>query len=293
MTIWCYGSVNIDHFYTLDHLPAPGETIAARAYRLELGGKGANQSVAAARAGAQVRHLGAVGPDGAEALARMVAAGVDCTHVQRLDDMATGHAVICVDGAGENTIVLHGGANRALALPPVLDALRAVEPGDILLMQNETAHLAEVAEHATGLGMEVIYSAAPFDLDAVRRVLPFVTMLVVNAVEAAQLTEAMGCEIEALPVEAVVITRGAEGAEWRAGGSPVLHQPAFAAEVVDTTGAGDCFTGALAARLAEGAEPADALRFAAAAGALQVGRAGTAGAMPLRAEIDALIGESG
>ena len=292
MAVWCYGSINIDHFYDLAHLPAPGETLAARDYRMELGGKGANQSVAAARAGAVVRHVGAIGVDGDTALAQLVAAGVDCAGVQRLEG-ATGHAIILVEQGGENSIVLHAGANRALALEAALAAFEGVELDDILLIQNETAHQAEVAEAAMGLGMDVVYSAAPFDLEAVRAVLPFVNTLVLNAVEAAQLQAAMDVPFEDLPVSSVVITRGAEGASWQARGMETIHVPALPVSVVDTTGAGDCFTGALAAALDAGQLPEEAMRFAAAAAALQVSRAGTASAMPARAEIEALLGESG
>ena len=289
MTVWCFRSVNIDHFYQVAHLPGAGETLAASAYRLELGGKGANQSVAAARAGAACRHIGAVGTDGAGALATLESYGVECGAIQRLEG-ATGHAVIMVDGQGENCILLHGGANRALAIGPALAALEGAELGDILLMQNETAHQAAMAEAAMGRGMEVIYSAAPFDVEAVRAVMPFVNTLVVNAVEAGQLQAALGCVLEDLPVEAVVVTRGADGASWYARGVDDIHVPALPAHVVDTTGAGDCFTGALAAALAEGQTPEQAMRFAAAAAAVQVSRHGTAGAMPERAEILAVLG---
>lgn len=292
MAVWCFGSINIDHFYDLPHLPAPGETLAARSYRLELGGKGANQSVAAARAGAVVRHVGAVGTDGAQALFEMEAAGVDCAGVQRLEGV-TGHAVILLDAEGENSIILHAGANRELALDAALVALKGVELDDILLIQNETAHQAAVAEAAMGLGMDVIYSAAPFDLAAVQAVLPFVNTLVLNEVEAAQLHAAAGVSFEDLPVTAVVITRGAQGASWQARGMDTIHVPALPVHAVDTTGAGDCFTGALAAALDEGQLPEDAMRFAATAAALQVSRPGSSAAMPSRAEIDALLGESG
>ncbi len=292
MAVWCFGSINIDHFHVLDHLPAPGETLASRAYRVELGGKGANQSVAAARAGAPVRHLGAVGADGASALFELEAAGVACGAVQRLDG-ATGHAVILVDLAGENSIVIHAGANREMALVPVLEALEEAEIGDLLLMQNETAHQAEVAEAAMGKGMEVIYSAAPFDPEAVKAVLPFVSILVMNAVEARQMQAALGLSLDEMPVETLVVTRGSGGASWYARGWPEIHVPAFPARVVDTTGAGDCFTGALAAALDLGAGPEAAMRYASAAAGLQVGRHGTAGAMPRRAEILASLGEGG
>ena len=292
VAVWCFGSINIDHFYSVRHLPAPGETLAALAYRVELGGKGANQSVAAARAGAFVRHLGAVGSDGDRALAALAAYGVNCDGIRRVDG-PTGHAVIMVDPAGENSIIIEAGANRAIMLDPVLAALEQAELDDILLLQNETAFQAEVAEAAMGRGMEVIYSAAPFEIEAVRAVLPYVNTLVMNAVEAEQLRAALDTPFEDLPVETVVITRGAEGASWHARGTPDIRVPALPTQVVDTTGAGDCFAGTLAAALSMGALPEDAMQFAAAAAAIQVSRPGTASAMPVRAEIVALIDECG
>lgn len=283
MTVYCYGSINEDHIYALPHRIAAGETLAASGYRVELGGKGANQSVAAARAGAVVRHIGAVGAGGAEST--LAAFGVDVTGVQHVPE-ATGHAVILLDPDGENSIVIHPGANRALDLGTAKAALARAEIGDVILVQNETAHAAEMAEHATGLGMEVIYSAAPFDARAIQAVLPFINILVMNAVEAAQLQSALGMEFAELPVETVIVTKGAAGASWHARGTPDIDVPAMAERVVDTTGAGDCFTGALAAALDRGLAPAEAMRFAAAASGLKVGRAGTAGAMPARTEIE-------
>lgn len=291
MAIYCFGSINLDHFYNLTHLPAPGETIGSANYGLGLGGKGANQSIAAARAGAQVVHLGAVGADGHGALAQMQGAGVDVSGVQVLDG-ATGHAIILRAADGENSIILHGGANHAMALDPVLAALGQAQLGDILLMQNETAHQVEVARAAIGLGMEVFYSAAPFDADAVRAVLPYVTTLLLNAVEAAQLQAAYGCGLLDLPAETIIVTEGAAGASWHTRGAPLLHVPALPVQVVDTTGAGDCFAGALAAALDAGDSPEAAMRFASAAAALQVGRAGTADAMPARDEVAQILGGS-
>jgi len=286
MTVYCFGSINQDHIYTLPHRLEPGETLAASSYRVELGGKGANQSVAAARAGATVRHIGAVGAGEAEAT--LAAFGVDVSGVQVVAE-ATGHAIILLEPGGENSIVIHPGANRAMDLNQARAALNAAEIGDLMLIQNETAHVAQMAEHAVGLGMEVIYSAAPFDAAAVEAVLPFTNILIVNAVEAAQLQAVLGVPFEDLPVESVIVTKGAKGASWHARGTPDIHVPAFAARVVDTTGAGDCFTGALAAALDADMSPQDAMRFAAAAAGVQVGRAGTAGAMPTRAEIDAAL----
>lgn len=288
MTIYCYGSINLDHIYTLPHRLAPGETLAASSYRVELGGKGANQSVAAVRAGAVVHHIGAVGAGGAEAA--LAGFGVDVSAVQHVSE-ATGHAIILLEPDGENSIVIHPGANRAIGLDQAKAALSGAAIGDLLLIQNETAHVAQMAEHAMGLGMEVIYSAAPFDAEAASSVLTFTNILILNAVEAAQLQAALGLPFEDLPVETVIVTKGAKGASWYARGTPDLHVPAMASQVVDTTGAGDCFAGALAAALDSALSPQEAMRFASAAAGLQVERAGTAAAMPTRSEIDAALAD--
>lgn len=288
MAIWNLGSINIDHVYRLAHLVAPGETLAAESYSFGLGGKGANQSVAAARAGARVVHLGGAGPEG-WALARLAGYGVDCSGVQRLD-VPTGHAIITVDRGGENAIVIFAGANRAFAAGGALQALQAAAPGDTLMLQNETAHGPAVARAARAKGMRVIYSAAPFEVEAVQAVLPHVTLLVLNAVEAAQLCDALGLGLEALPVPELLVTRGSEGAEWRDLVSGArLVQPAFRVQPVDTTGAGDTFAGYFAAAYDAGMAPAAALRLAAAAAALKVTRAGAADAIPARLEVDAFL----
>jgi len=289
MTIYNLGSINIDHVYQVPHLPGPGETLAASAYSTGLGGKGANQSVAAALAGARVVHIGAVGAGADWALAAMRARGVDTSAVAQVG-AATGHAIINVDDAGENAIVIHAGANQAQSEAAIAAALSDAGPGDTLLLQNETSHQAAAAELARARGMRVFYSAAPFDVAAVRAVLAHVSVLVVNAVEAAQLEAALGLRVADLPVAAVVITRGAQGADWIARGAAPLSVPAFPAVPVDTTGAGDCFTGSLAAALDADQEPEQAMRYAAAAAAIQVTRPGATDAMPTRAEVLALLG---
>ena len=282
MAIWNLGSINIDRVYRLDHLPAPGETIAAREHVVGLGGKGANQSVAAARAGAATRHIGAMGTGDDWVLDRLQQAGVDCTHVARLDDAVTGHAVILVDVDAENSIVIHPGANRALT--PDAAALDAIAAGDILLIQNETNAQVETAEAARARGARVIYSAAPFDLEALRAMLPHADILAMNEGEARAAFDAFG---EALPVAGLLITRGADGAEYRdLAGGQTHHQPAFRVTAIDTTGAGDCFAGYFAAGMDAGLAVSDALRRATAAAAIKVTRAGAGDAIPTAAEVD-------
>ncbi len=278
--IWSFGSINADHAYRVPHIPRPGETLAARGYTLGLGGKGANQSVAAARAGADVRHIGLVGRDGFWAVDRMRALGVDVTHVQA-GDVPTGHAIICVDDAGENAITIFSGANRANDLGHVTAALAGAVAGDLLLLQNETNLVGDSARIGREQGLFVIYSAAPFDAEAVRDVLPHVSLLILNAVEAAQLQATLGNLPAGLTV---VVTKGADGADW-VGPDLTLHMPAVKVTVVDTTGAGDTFAGYLAAGLAEGMDPEAAMALATRAAAIKVTRAGTADAIPARAEV--------
>lgn len=288
MAVWNLGSVNIDHVYRVPHIPAPGETLAAAGYAAGLGGKGANQSVAAARAGARVHHIGAIGPEGGWTRVALAGYGVDVAHLHDVPD-PTGHAIIAVDDAGENAITIWPGANRAPDAAMVRAALAGAAPDDTLLLQNETSGQAEAAALARARGLRVIYSAAPFDAEAVRAVLAHATMLVMNAGEADDLRRAMG----ALPDMDCLITRGAAGADWLIPGAPTLHQPAFAVRSVDTTGAGDTFTGWLAAELDLGLVPAAALRRAAAAAAIQVTRPGAAGAIPTAAEVTTFLSAAG
>lgn len=286
MTVWNLGSINIDHFYRLPRLPLAGETLAVTEYMRGLGGKGANQSVAALRAGAQVVHLGALSTQDDWTPGALTRLGVGTDAVLRVD-APTGHAIVATDAQGENLILIHPGANRAMPLT-VLDPLAGALPGDTLLLQNETAWQAEAAQRARAAGLRVMYSAAPFDIDALRAVLPYATHLLMNAVEADALAQATGTGLADLPAEAVVVTRGAQGADWISAGD-VVHMPAFRVTPVDTTGAGDCFAGSLAARLDAGDDPRAALRYAAAAAALQVTRAGTADAMPELGAVQALL----
>lgn len=288
MTIFCLGSINIDHVYRLPALPKAGETLSARGYQPGLGGKGVNQSVAALRAGAQVVHVGAVAEGDAWIDAQLAGQGVDQTHIARVS-VPTGHAIIAVDDAAENQIIIFSGANLAQDPARIAAALDTGKAGDILLVQNETSHQVEAAQAARARGMKVFYSAAPFALEPLRAILPHVTHLLVNAGEAEALVAATGTALADQPVEAVIVTRGSQGAEWISAGAEPLFTPAFKVTPVDTTGAGDCFAGSLAAALDRGDSPAEALRYASAAAAIQVTRPGAAPAMPLRTEVEALL----
>lgn len=291
MAIWNLGSINIDHVYRLDHLPRPGETLAARSYVQGLGGKGANQSIASARAGAITHHIGAMGMGDGWVIERLRNAGVCIADILRMADQATGHAIILLDGQAENAIVIHSGANRAITPAMLETPLSAIKPQDTLLLQNETSGQVQAARAARQAGARVIYSAAPFDIEAVRAILPHVSILAMNAGEADALFAAMPGD---LPVPGLLITRGGDGAEYRDLATGAVHrQAAFSVNPVDTTGAGDTFAGYFAASLDRGDPVPAALRLAAGAAALKVTRPGAGDAIPGIEEVIGFIANRG
>lgn len=290
MPVFNLGSINADLIYRVPHLPSAGETLAAQSRVQGLGGKGANMSVAAARAAARTIHIGAVGPDGQWAIDRLLEYGVDTRHIFSVD-VPTGHAMIAVDEKGENLILLFPGANQAIGTAHLATAFAEARAGDFFLFQNETSGGVEGARMARAQGLRVVYAAAPFDIDAVKQVLPLLDMLVMNEVEAEQLRASTGLKPRALPIHDVVITLGSKGARWlqpRLGTDHLV--PARKVDAVDTTGAGDTFTGYLIAGLDRGLPMEQALSMASDAAALMVTRRGTADVIPDLAEVQALRG---
>lgn len=282
MAIWNLGSINTDHLYRVPHIPAPGETILAQGLETGLGGKGANMSVAAARAGALVNHIGAVGPDGQWALTRLMEYGVDTRRIASLEH-PTGHAIISLDAAGENAIVVFPGANVHIEKDAVGLALSEASNGDLLVMQNETNCQAFAAETGSQLGLKVAYAAAPFQASAVKQVLPFLDILVLNEIEMAQLQAATGLNPSAeMGVDTVVVTKGPQGCTLYEAKSGWAAQEfdAIKVEAVDSTGAGDTFTGYFLAALDRGATSKEAVELAIKAAALMVTRLGTADVIP-------------
>lgn len=290
MTVFNLGSINADWVYQVGHFPAPGETISATACSVGLGGKGANQSIAAAASGARVVHIGAVGDGGDWLITQMAERGVDTQGIATLSEPATGHAAIAVDGAGENQIIVFPGTNRAIGAEGLSKLSDLGQPGDLLLLQNETNLQREAMQRGRDLGLRIVYSAAPFDAAQVAEVLPLVDLLVLNAVELSQLTQSMGVAEDDLPVPELLVTLGSDGAYWRDMGSGTRHEvSAHRVDVVDTTGAGDTFLGYFSGACDQGAAIPDALKLASAAAALQVGRKGAADAIPLRQEVDQFL----
>lgn len=275
------GSANLDFVVRASHIPGPGETVLGQAFRTFPGGKGANQAVAAARAGgARTRMLLALGDD---AYARpledsLTGAGVQL-HIVRSPDQATGTAFICVSDDAENAITVAPGANNRLA-PEHLPTLDGISH---LLMQLETPlpTVTAYASAARAAGVKVVLNAAPaHSLDA--QLLGLIDILVVNEGELASITgrhAGIAENLQQLPVPVVVVTLGARGCCARVG-DRYLMQPAFAVAPVDTTGAGDTFCGVLVAALDQGATLQDAMRQACAASALACTVAGAQSSIP-------------
>ena len=285
MAIWNLGSINVDIVYSVPHIPAPGETLATSGRATFLGGKGANMSVAAARAGAHCAHVGAVGESGRWCIDRLTEYGVDTRHIAMVEaDMA--EALIMVDTGGENAILLHPGANHAIPADLLRAALAEAETGDWFVCQNETLLQPEACELARRMGLTVAYAAAPFVAEAVTALIDDLDLLILNEVEARQLAQATGQHPSDLAVAHVIVTKGGDGVEWFDNGQGTSHTyPAVQVDPVDTTGAGDTFTGYLLAGLDRGMEMEEAIGLASHAGALMVTRRGTSDVIPDLSEV--------
>lgn len=299
------GSVNTDLVAYVERLPAPGETVGGARFAETAGGKGANQAVAAARAGASCALYGAVGDDpyGRARTADLTAAGVVTDHVAALPDHRSGVALICVDARGENQIAVAPGANGAFRLDA--NAFRAdLGPGDVVLLQNEIDVSVTMAAAALARerGAAVMWNVAPA-LTAVgaaeRAAIAGVDYLIVNAGELDALTprrsgesaaEAARRAVARLGCSRVLVTSGAEGAVL-ADAHGAHRQAAHPVRAIDTVGAGDCFAGVFAAGIAAGRDPLAALRRAVVAAALCVTREGAQSAMPSDREIRRAGGE--
>lgn len=293
------GSINMDLVVRTPRLPAPGQTLMGGPFARFPGGKGANQAVAASKAGARVAMIGAVGDDEhGSAMTRTLADhGVDVSRVSARSNTPTGVALITVDQAGENTIIVAPGANAAVSPAAVESAADAIRGADVLLAQLEVPldAVAEAATIARGSNTRVMLNAAPAQ-PLLPDLLALLDVLIVNRGEAALIAgrgsdeepEALAKSLQELGVPEIVITLGGDGALHA--GARTTRVAAFPVEPIDTVGAGDAFAGAFAAAIAEKMPTEVALRFAAAAGALATTKQGAIPSLPTRAEIERLLG---
>ncbi len=295
------GSIHMDFFILMDHLPVPGETVLGKSFTMQPGGKGANQAVAAARLGAKTYMVGRVGGDifAEEVLNNFRRNGVDVSYVRRDPETHTGVAFIFVDSRGENMIAVAPGADARVSTHDVDSAIDVISSSDVLMLQLEipietVVYAAKVAwEH----NVKVVLNPAP------ARTLPeeiygYIHVLTPNRIEAQMLS---GVRIESREdivkaahvlmdkgVENVVITLGAEGA-LLVSEEGVYHIPAFKVRPVDTTGAGDAFNAALAVAIAEGRSLREAVRLANAAAAIKITRVGAQAGLPYRRDLEEFL----
>ena len=284
MKILNFGSLNLDYTYQVDHFVKPGETESSVSRTLNVGGKGLNQSIAIAKAGCEVCHAGAVGKeDGALLLDTLKANHVNTDHVRVLDTVASGNAFIQVDAHGENCIVLYGGANRSMTKDFIDEVLSDFSRGDLIVLQNEINELGYLIQKAHELGMIIVLNPSP--MNEVIRTLPlnFVSYLLVNREEAEELSDHTEDPLMELakryPDTKIVRTLGSKGVDyWN--GKEVLHHGCYNVKAVDTTGAGDTFTGYFISCLVQGYSEADVLRLASTASAIAVTRHGASASIP-------------
>lgn len=290
MKILCFGSLNIDHVYRVEHLARPGETLASSEYRVFAGGKGANQSAALALAGAAVFHAGQVGPEGGWLVAKLSGLGVEMRFTRTVE-VPTGHAIIQVEASGQNSIVLFPGANQQVTPAWADQVIGHFSKGDILLLQNEINEIPHLIAQGRKQGLTVCLNPAPCGPEVAGYPLELVDLLVLNETEAAQLIgearpqEQLARLNRRYPEAEILLTLGSQGSWYRIAGQ-VLHEPALPVEATDTTGAGDTFLGYFLASLAAGHAPTDRLKRATRAAALCVTRPGAMDSIPAAAEVD-------
>ena len=290
MKVLNIGSMNLDYVYSVDHIIQPGETEATGELKLYLGGKGMNQSCALAKAGVNVYQGGMIGEDGQPFLDACKEYGVNGEYIEKIEEK-TGHTIIQIDKHAQNSILLYGGANQKLTKEYVDGVLKNFAKNDILLLQNEVNMLPYIVDKAYEIGMQIALNPSPFnekldDVDMTK-----ISIFLLNEVEGGQITgkkdpdEIIAVMKEKFPNARIVLTLGKDGAVY-AHGEEKYFQEVFPVEAVDTTAAGDTFTGYFLAGLSEDMPIPDVLRMSAKASSIAVTRHGAVPSIPWRKEVE-------
>ena len=285
-----FGSLNLDFIYRVPHIAAPGETLSSSRLSLSCGGKGLNQSIALAKAGSEVYLAGSVGPDGTPLRKIASENGVHISLLRTIEER-TGNAIIQVSDAGENSIILFGGSNLCNSTAYIDETLSHFEAGDILLLQNEINNLPYIMQMASEKGMLIALNASPCNKNIFSCPLDLIHFLFVNEIEGGMLsgTDEPGEMVWPLrklcPQAHIILTLGEKGSLYFDG--ETLHKgTCFKARIVDTTGAGDTFTGYFLTAWAEGMKGKEILNLAAKASAITVSTAGATISIPYRGQVD-------
>ena len=295
MKVLNFGSLNIDYVYSLDHFVQKGETISSDALHIFPGGKGLNQSVALGRAGVTVSHAGAVGKDGDFLLELLKESCVDTKYIQVLEGIQTGTAIIQNDKSGDNCIILYSGANHQITKEQIANTISDFEKGDFLVLQNEINGMDSIVRVAKEKGLKIVLNPSPMNEKILGLPLQYVDYFVLNEVEAAQIlgleniSEKDGEKIvrelhHAYPRAKIVLTLGAEGSIYF-DGEKLYRQRAYKTEVVDTTAAGDTFSGFFIAGILRGDTLEQAMDTAARAAGIAISRPGAAPSIPKIEEV--------
>lgn len=291
MKVLNFGSLNLDHVYQVDHMVTPGETLASAGMETFLGGKGFNQSVALARAGVPVFHAGLIGEDGGEFLKACEMNGIDARHIRTMPG-PTGHTIIQVDKSGQNCILLHGGSNQALTRNYVDEVLSGFSEGDLLILQNEVNLLDYIIDRAHAGGMQIVLNPSPFNQVLDSCDIGKVSYLLLNEVEGEQLSHETEPEqiilkiLEQYPEMKIVLTLGARGAVYGDKDTRCWQDICKAGPVVDTTAAGDTFTGYFVAGMIEKLPVKENLARCALASGIAITRQGAVPSIPARDEVE-------
>lgn len=296
MKLLDFGSLNIDHTYQLPHLVRPGETLASDSYHKSEGGKGFNQAVALAKAGQEVYLAGAIGQDGLFLRDYLQELGVHTEHLCVLD-APTGHAMIQLDTEGQNCIILFGGTNGMITEAMIDEVLADFGAGDYLLLQNEISHVDSILRAAHAKGMHIILNPSPMSPELLTWPLELVEWFILNEIEGADITgktqpeEMLDELLRRYPACHVVLTLGERGSVY-ADATQRMDQSIVSAHTVDTTAAGDTFTGYFIHALLQGEAIQQALKTAACASAITVSRPGAGRSIPAAEEVQAAMKEA-
>ncbi len=289
MKVLNFGSLNLDYVYSVDHMVKPGETLASFGMNTFCGGKGLNQSIALARAGVPVFHAGMVGGEGKLLLKACKESGIKTDYIRTIPGQS-GHTIIQVDKEGQNCILLYGGANRSITREYVDEVLGNFEKRDILLLQNEVNLLDYIIDQAYERGMMIILNPSPYDSALDSCDFSKISMFLLNEVEGEQITgendaENMLEKLKAMyPKARVVLTLGGEGSVYQYK-EERYRQGIYKVKAVDTTAAGDTFTGYFISSVIDGVPVPEGLALAAKAAAIAVSRQGAAASIPSREEV--------
>lgn len=296
MKVLNFGSLNLDYTYQVESILIPGETQASKGRQIFCGGKGLNQSIALARAGVPVYHAGMIGDEGGILLDACRENGVNTDFIRKIDG-PSGHTIIQVDRNGQNCILLYGGANRSMTREFVDQVLDSFEEGDMLLLQNEINELDYIIDRAYEKGMMIVLNPSPYDGALDNCDLSKVGMFLVNEIEGYQITgekepdRILGKIREIYPGARVALTLGGEGSVYQDETGTVYRQGIYKVKAVDTTAAGDTFTGYFISSVIDGMPVQEGLDMAAKASAIAVSRPGATASIPLREEVMDFIPE--